>query len=62
MFNFISALIKYNMMSADDNDRKDNNNSFDIDDLPNVKKIWIVEWNSKFEKHLTRKEPITKKQ
>jgi hypothetical protein len=50
MFNFISALIKYNMMSADDNDRKDNNNSFDIDDLPNVKKIWIVEWNSKFEK------------
>lgn len=50
MFNFISALIKYNMMSTDENDRKDNNNSFDIDDLPNVKKIWIVEWNSKFEK------------
>lgn len=49
MFNFISVCIKYNIMS-DDKDWIDNNKNLDIDNLSNVKKIWIVEWNSKFEK------------
>lgn len=49
MFNFISALIRYNIMS-DDKDWMDNNKNYDADNLSNVKKIWIVEWNSKFEK------------
>ncbi len=49
MFNFISALIRYNIMS-DDKDWMDNNKNYDADSLSNVKKIWIVEWNSKFEK------------
>ncbi len=43
MFNLTSAFIKYNIMS-DDKDWIDNNKNFDIDNLSNVKKIWIVEW------------------
>jgi hypothetical protein len=35
---------------SDDKDWMDNNKNYDADNLSNVKKIWIVEWNSKFEK------------
>ena len=35
---------------SDDKDWMDNNKNYDADSLSNVKKIWIVEWNSKFEK------------
>jgi hypothetical protein len=37
-------------MMPDDGDWKEANKDFDIDSLSNVKKIWIVEWNSKFAK------------
>jgi hypothetical protein len=35
------------------NDRKDNHTYFESEDISNVKKVWIVEWNSKFEKSST---------
>jgi hypothetical protein len=36
-----------------DNDEKDNYIYFEEDNTPNVKKVWIVEWSSKFEKSST---------
>jgi hypothetical protein len=35
------------------NDEKDNHTYFVEDNIPNVKKVWIVEWSSKFEKSST---------
>ena len=35
------------------NDRKDNHTYFEAEDIFNVKKVWIVEWSSKFEKSST---------
>jgi hypothetical protein len=35
------------------NDEKDNHTYFEEDNISNVKKVWIVEWSSKFEKSST---------
>ena len=41
------------------NDEKDKDVNFDSHDIDDVKKVWIVEWNSKFEKTSTTDEITT---
>jgi hypothetical protein len=49
---FNISSIKDRIMSKN-NDEKDNHTYFEEDDISNVKKIWLVEWSSKFEKSST---------
>jgi hypothetical protein len=49
---FTISYIKDKRMS-ENNERKDNHTYFEEEDMSNVKKVWIVEWSSKFEKSST---------
>jgi predicted membrane protein len=49
---FTISYIKDKRMS-ENNERKDDHTYFEAEDISNVKKVWIVEWSSKFEKSST---------
>jgi hypothetical protein len=49
---FTISYIKDKRMS-ENNERKDNHTYFEAEDISDVKKVWMVEWSSKFEKSST---------